>query len=198
MLKSDAGRSIKFARRKSLSILRTFLRARILRIFFKYCQSNLSFLVKWTQLISADFSFQILSILWLLNLGGLSDFFFEKSRSNVCEKFLLTKHCSGGFTNPLHSPRNEHSKTEFGKKNSETKDRRIGDFFQEQIWLRPVWWPPGIPLYMYIHTYINVHTYECAHIHIHIHTYIYTYTHTYAYVCIHLIDVAFMTSHEIV
>jgi len=56
-----------------------------------------------------------------LNLGGFSCnvFFLEKSRSNVCEKYWLTKDCSGGFMNPLHNPRNEHSKTEFGKKNSE-------------------------------------------------------------------------------
>jgi len=48
---------------------------------------------------------------------SLSCFFFEKSRSNVCEKYWLTQDCNGGFLNPLHSPRNEHSKTEFGKKN---------------------------------------------------------------------------------
>jgi len=56
-----------------------------------------------------------------INLEGrfLSDFFFEKSRSNVCEKYLLTEDCSGWFTNPLFSPRNEHSKTIFRKKNSE-------------------------------------------------------------------------------
>jgi len=35
--------------------------------------------------------------------------------------------------NPLHSPRNEHSKTEFGRIPKE-KVRRIGDFFPEKIW----------------------------------------------------------------
>ena len=40
----------------------------------------------------------------------------------------LKKLKGGGFMNPLHSPRKEHSKTEFGKKNSEKeKDKRIRD-----------------------------------------------------------------------
>jgi len=38
-----------------------------------------------------------------------SGFFFEKSHSNVCEKYWLTKDWSGGFMIPLHSPRNEDS-----------------------------------------------------------------------------------------
>jgi len=67
----------------------------------------------------------------------LSRFFFENVRSNVCEKYWLTKDCSAGFMNPLHSPRNEHSKTEFGwripRKSSE--NRRL--FLGANLILRP-------------------------------------------------------------
>jgi len=78
-----------------------------------------------------DLSFQILGILLHLDLGGWS---FQVSFSKRAVqmfvknigwlkigKYWLTKDWSWGFTNPLHSPRNEHRKTEFGKTNSEKK-----------------------------------------------------------------------------
>jgi len=43
------------------------------------------------------------------------------SRSSVFEKSWFAKDCSRRFMNLLHSPRNEHSKTQFGKENSEKK-----------------------------------------------------------------------------
>ena len=46
----------------------------------------------------------------------LSSFFYGKSRANVCKKNWLTKNCSGEFMIPLHSPRKEYSKTEFGRR----------------------------------------------------------------------------------
>jgi len=61
-------------------------------------------------------------------------FLFRKEPFKYGEKYWLTKDCSGGFMNPLYSPRNEHNKTEFSKKNSEQKLRRIGNFCREQIW----------------------------------------------------------------
>jgi len=53
---SNAGRRTKFAHRKSLSIFRTLLRIRILRIFLKQCQSKPSILVTRTKLFSANVS----------------------------------------------------------------------------------------------------------------------------------------------
>jgi len=69
-------------------------------------------------------------------------FFFEKSCSKICEKYCLTKVCSRGFMNPLHSPRKEHSKTEFEKKNSEEKfgpeNRRLFPGTNLVLWSAPI------------------------------------------------------------
>ena len=39
--------------------------------------------------------------------------------------------------NPLHSPRNEHSTTDFGNKNSEKKIRELETFSGSKLVLRP-------------------------------------------------------------
>jgi len=41
--------------------------------------------------------------------------------------------------NPRHSPRNEHSKTEFGKKNSEEKLGELETFAGANLILRPAY-----------------------------------------------------------
>jgi len=62
----------------------------------------------------SGFFFRILGILLHVNLRGFSiDVSFSK-RANVCGKYWLPKNCCEGFMNPLHSPRKEQSKTEFG------------------------------------------------------------------------------------
>jgi len=68
----NAGRRIKFDREKGLDSWNFFLRILISRNFFKSCQCKSSNLVKWTQLISAIFSFQLLGIFIHFNLGGFS------------------------------------------------------------------------------------------------------------------------------
>ena len=93
------GRRIKFAR-VSISILETFSQNfELLELFLKYCQSISSNLVKWTQLVSADFPFRISRHFTTPQPRGLflSCFFVEKSRSNVCEKYWLTTDCSGDW-----------------------------------------------------------------------------------------------------
>jgi len=86
------------------------------------CQSKPSNLVKWAQLISADFSFKFSAFTTFQSRGLLLwGFFFEKSLSNICRKLWLTKDYRGGFKNPLHCPekwtqQNGNQKQEFQEK----------------------------------------------------------------------------------
>ena len=84
--------------------------------------------MKRAQLISADLSFQILGILLHLNLGGPNNLPPPLVWSYPDGEWQLRRgapcRCA---PNPLYSPRNEHSPTEFGRRVSReiSKNRRL-------------------------------------------------------------------------
>jgi len=124
---------------RNVSILGTFPQNFEYLELFQVCQSKSSILNEHNS-FQQIFHFKFSKFYYTSTSGAFPSsliFFFRKEPSNICEKYWFTKDCSGGFKNPLHSPSNERSKTEFGKKSSRksSKNRRL--FPGANLILRP-------------------------------------------------------------
>jgi len=116
----NTSRRIKFAREKGLDSWNFFSECWVLGTFSSNIKVNP--VISWNghNSVQRNITFKFSAFCYTSTLGA-SCFFSRKEHSNVCDKHWLTKGCSGGFINPFHSPRNEHSKMEFWKKNSEKR-----------------------------------------------------------------------------